>query len=94
MKKLKIVILDGNCANPGDLSWEEFEKLGEVTVYPSTEDGQVVERAKDADIVIDTKVNITAETERALPRLKYIRLLSTGYHVVDLAAAKKRGVPV
>ena len=52
MKKLNIVILDGNCANPGDLSWEEFEKLGEVTVYPSTEDGQVVERAKDADIVI------------------------------------------
>lgn len=94
MKKLNIVILDGNCANPGDLSWEEFEKLGEVTVYPSTEDGQVVERAKDADIVIDNKVNITAETIRALPRLKYIGLLSTGYNVVDLAAAKKRGIPV
>ena len=67
MKKLKIVILDGNCANPGDLSWEEFEKLGEVTVYPSTEDGQVVERSKDADIAIDNKVNITAETGNGQP---------------------------
>ena len=94
MKKHKIVILDGNCANPGDLSWEEFEKLGEVTVYPYTADGDVVERAKGADIVIDNKVNITAETIDALPDLKYIGLLSTGYNVVDLDAAKKRGIPV
>lgn len=94
MKKLKIVILDGNCANPGDLSWEEFEKLGEVVVYPHSEDSQVVERAKGADIIIDNKVNITAKTIAALPDLKYIGLLSTGYNVVDIAAAKKRGIPV
>lgn len=93
-EKLKIVILDANCANPGDLSWEEFEELGEVTVYPHTEDGQVVERAKDADIIIDNKVNITAQTIKALPKLKYIGLLSTGYNVVDIACAKKAGIPV
>lgn len=94
MKKHKIVILDANCANPGDLSWDEFGKLGELTVYPHTEDGQVVERAKDADIIIDNKVNITAETIEALPKLRYIGLLSTGYNVVDLEAAKRRGIPV
>lgn len=94
MKDHKIVILDGNCANPGDLSWEEFEKIGKVTVYPYTADDEVVGRAKGADIIIDNKVNITAETIEALPDLKYIGLLSTGYNVVDLAAAKKRGIPV
>lgn len=94
MKKLKIVVLDGNCANPGDLSWDEFAKLGELTVYPYTEDCDVVERAKGADIIIDNKVNITAETIASLPDLKYIGLLSTGYNVVDLKAAKKRGIPV
>lgn len=94
MKKLKIVILDANCANPGDLSWEEFGKLGDLTIYPHTADGEVVERAKGADIIIDNKVNITAETIAALPDLKYIGLLSTGYNVVDLKAAKKRGIPV
>ena len=94
MKKLKIVILDGECANPGDLSWAEFETLGEVRVYPHTEDGEVVERAKDADIILDNKVNISADTIKNLPDLKYIGLLSTGYNVVDVAAAKKRGIPV
>ncbi len=94
MNGLRIVILDGDCANPGDLSWEEFETLGEVTVYPHTRDDEVVERAKDADIIIDNKVNITAETIAALPSLKYIGLLSTGYNVVDIKAAKKRGIPV
>ena len=94
MKRLKIVVLDGNCANPGDLSWEEFERLGDVTVYPSTPDDEVVARAKDADVIIDNKVNLTAETINSLPSLRYVGLLSTGFNVVDLAAAKKRGIPV
>lgn len=94
MSNLKIVILDANCANPGDLSWEEFESLGEVSVYPHTDESQVVERAADADIIIDNKVNLSATTIASLPKLRYIGLLSTGYNVVDLAAAKKRGIPV
>lgn len=91
---MKIVELDGYAANPGDLSYKAFEQLGEFVVYPRTEDKDVVERSKDADIILINKVNITADIMDALPKLKYIGVLATGYNVVDIVAAGKRGIVV
>lgn len=91
---MKIVELDGYAANPGDLSYEVFEQLGEFVVYPRTEDDEIVERAKDADIVLINKVNMTADVMDALPKLKYIGILATGYNVVDIEAAGRRGIVV
>ena len=91
---MKIVILDAYTSNPGDLSWEKFEALGELTVYDYTPADKVIERCIDADIIIDNKVFITREIIEQLPKLKYIGLLSTGFNVIDIAAAKERGIPV
>lgn len=91
---MKIVELDGYAANPGDLSYEAFEQLGEFVVYPRTEDDEIIERAKDADIVLINKVNMTADVMDALPKLKYIGILATGYNVVDIEAAGRRGIVV
>ena len=96
---MKIVILDGYTENPGDLSWNGFEALGEVTVYDRTPfadgSGEIVRRAKGADILIVNKTPLSAETLAKLaPELRYIGVLATGYNVVDTAAAKAQGVPV
>ena len=91
---MKIVILDGYTENPGDLSWEGFEKLGELTVYDRTPADQVVERIGDADVVIMNKTPLTAETFDKCPNIKYVGVLATGYNVVDVDAAKKHGVVV
>ena len=88
---MKIVILDGFTANPGDLSWKE---LGEVTVYDRTKADETVARAADADIVLTNKVVISREVIAQLPRLKYIGVLATGYNVVDIEAAHERGIIV
>ena len=93
-KRMKIVALDGYAANPGDLSWEPLQELGELTVYDRTPASLVVERAKDADIILINKVLITEEVLSQLPRLKYIGVLATGYNVVDVKAATKRGIVV
>ncbi|HIT18477.1 MAG TPA: D-2-hydroxyacid dehydrogenase [Candidatus Fimivivens faecavium] len=91
---MKIVILDGYTENPGDLSWEGFEALGELTVYDRTPAGKIVERIGDADAVIVNKVPLTRETFEACPSIKYVGVLATGYDVVDVACAKERGIPV
>lgn len=91
---MRIVVLDGHTANPGDLSWEALERLGPCVVYPRTSPEDVVPRARDAGIVIVNKVLLTAEVLAQLPHLRYIGLLSTGVNVVDLAAAKARNIPV
>jgi glycerate dehydrogenase len=91
---MKIVILDAYTSNPGDLSWKSFENFGEVTVYDFTPPELVVERCKDAQIIIDNKVVLNAETINRLPNLKYIGILATGYNIVDIAAAKKHGIIV
>jgi glycerate dehydrogenase len=93
-KDIRIVELDSYAANPGDLSWEPLKELGEFVEYPRTTPQQVVERAKDADIVLTNKVNITEEVMAQLPRLKYIGVLATGYNVVDVEAAHRRGIVV
>lgn len=91
---MKIVILDGYAANPGDLDYHLLEELGEVVVYPRTSDEEKVERAKDADIILLNKVQIDADTLAQLPNLKYIGIQATGFNVVDIKAAKERGVIV
>ena len=93
-KRMNIVELDGYAANPGDLSWEPLRELGELTVYDRTPASLVVERAKDADIILINKVIIDEEVLSQLPRLKYIGVLATGYNVVDVEAAKRRGIVV
>ena len=91
---MRIVILDGYSANPGDLSWEELEQMGEVTVYDRTSPSETVQRAAEADIVLTNKVVLDREKIAQLPRLKYIGVLATGYNVVDIEAAHERGIVV
>ena len=91
---MKIVILDGYTAQPGDLSWEALEKIGELTVYDRTRPEETMERAKDADIVLTNKVCLRRAEIEQLSRLKYIGVLATGYNVVDLEAASEHGIAV
>ena len=91
---MKIVVLDGFTANPGDLSWKGLEELGTVTVYDRTKPEETVARAADADIVLTNKVLISREAMMQLPQLKYIGVLATGYNVVDIEAAHERGIIV
>ena len=91
---MKIVILDGFTANPGDLSWKGLEELGTLTVYDRTRPEETVARAAEADIVLTNKVIINREMMAQLPQLKYIGVLATGYNVVDIEAAHERGIIV
>lgn len=96
---MRIVVLDGYTLNPGDLSWEGFEKYGELTVYDRTSyDGRgeelVVKRAKDADIVLLNKTILSREVMEKLPKLKYVGVLATGYDVIDIEAARELGIIV
>lgn len=90
----KIVVLDGYAANPGDISWEPWNALGEVIVYDRTAPDQVVERALGAEVVLTNKVILSAEVLAQLPALRYVGVLATGYNVVDLDAARNQGVIV
>ena len=91
---MKIIVLDGYGLNPGDLNWEGFESLGELTVYDRTLPSELMERAAGAEVLVTNKTLITAENMAALPELKYIGILATGYNVVDIDAAKARGIVV
>lgn len=92
---MKIVSLDGAALNPGDLSWGCFEEFGTVTVYPRTHaEEETISRIGDADIVLLNKVPITQAVLDACPSVKLICCLATGYNVVDIEAAKSRGIPV
>lgn len=91
---MKIVNLDGYTTNPGDQSWDWLGKYGEYTVYDRTNQVDVIERAKDADVLIINKTVVTAEMIDMLPNLKYIGLQSTGYNVVDCDYAKSKGIIV
>lgn len=91
---MRIIVLDGYGLNPGDLSWKEMEALGELTVYDRTSPAELLERAKGAEVLITNKTVIHAEAMAALPELKYIGVLATGYNVIDTAAAKERGIVV
>ena len=91
---MKIVILDGYSAQPGDLSWKALEKAGTVTVYDRTKPDETVARAADAEVVLTNKVVIGRKEMEQMPRLRYIGVLATGYNVVDITAAHEHGITV
>lgn len=91
---MRIVILDGSAANPGDITWGALEALGEVTAYDITSPDQLIERLHGAECAITNKTAFTEEVFEKLPDLKYIGVLATGYNVVDIKAAQKHGVTV
>ena len=91
---MKIVVLDGYGLNPGDLSWEAMQSLGELQVYNRTSPSELLGRAKGAEVLITNKTVITAKDMDALPQLKYIGVLATGYNVVDIEAARSKEIVV
>ncbi|NLZ53973.1 MAG: D-2-hydroxyacid dehydrogenase, partial [Thermoanaerobacteraceae bacterium] len=96
---MKIVVLDGYTLNPGDLTWDGLEALGDLTVYDRTvfdrsNDDLIIERIGDAEIVFTNKTPLPREVLRKAPNVKYIGVLATGYNVVDIEAAKEFGITV
>ncbi len=91
---MRIVVVDGQTMNPGDNPWDEIAALGELTVYERSAHEQLLERAGGADVIVTNKVPVTAEDLGRLVKLKMIAVTATGYNVVDVAAARVRGIPV
>lgn len=91
---MNIVVLDGHTLNPGDLSWEPLQRLGHLTVYDRTPPEAVIERSREASLLLTNKVVLSAELIQQLPDLKYIGVMATGTNVVDGRAAATRGIPV
>lgn len=91
---MKIVILDGYTLNPGDMSWDEMGKLGELVVYDRTPADKAIERIDDAEVILTNKVVLTKEILQKTPSVKYIGVTATGYNVVDTMAAKELGIIV
>jgi len=94
MDKIRIVVLDGFTLNPGDLSWDGLKAIGECEIYDRTPADKTLDRAKDAEIILTNKTVLDRKTISSLLKLKYIGVLATGYNVVDIAAAKERGIIV
>ena len=91
---MKIVVLDGFTLNPGDLTWDSLKALGECEIYDRTPADEIIKRTAGANLVLTNKVILKAEHFNALPGLKYVGILATGTNVVDLGAARSRGIPV
>lgn len=94
---MKIVILDGYTENPGDLSWDELGRLGDLTVYnrtPVNDESEIIRRIGDAEVVFTNKTPISRAAIDACPNMKFISMLATGYNVVDYKYAKEKGIPV
>lgn len=91
---MRIVVTDGYTLNPGDLSWAPIEALGPLTVYDRTVPGEIVERCREAEIILTNKAPFAKETLLQLPQLKLISVLATGYNVIDVQAAKEKNIVV
>ena len=91
---MKIVILDGNAVNPGDLSWQPLAQLGDITVYDHSDPSEVIPHIGDAEIVLTNKSIVSEEVFKACPAIRLVCVLATGYNVVDCEAAAKRRIPV
>lgn len=94
ISNVKITVLDGFTLNPGDNPWDGVAALGDFKVYDGTPADQILERANGSDVLLTNKTLITADTIAKLPNLKFIAVLATGYNVVDIDAARERGIPV
>ena len=95
--RMKIVVLDGYVENPGDLSWEGLEALGEVRVYDRTsltDEAEIIERIGDAEVMITNKTPVSKHVFDSCPGIKMITMLATGYNVIDYVYAKEKGIPV
>ncbi len=96
---MKIVVLDGYTLNPGDLSWEGFEKLGDLKVYDRTaydlsNSELVIDRGRDADAILLNKTLLNRDMMDHMPYLKYVGVLATGFNIVDVEAAREKGITV
>ena len=91
---MKIVVLDGYTENPGDLSWDSLGALGDLTVYDRTPKEQVIERIGDAEAVYVNKVPIDRKVMDKCPSIRFIGVLATGYNVIDVEAAREKGIVV
>ena len=91
---MKIVVLDGYTENPGDLSWDELAKLGDLTVYDYTKPDEIIHRIGNAEMVLTNKTPISAKAMENCPDMKYIGVLATGYNIVDCEEAKKHSITV
>lgn len=91
---MNIVILDGYTATQADFNWDGWQEMGNLTVYDRTHRDELIERARDAEVILTNKVFLNEDLLGQLPRLKYIGILATGYNVVDLEAARRRGIIV
>ena len=91
---MKIVVLDGYTENPGDLSWESLEKLGDLKVWDRTAEKDIVSRIGKAEIVITNKTPLSSDTFRKCASIKYVGALATGYNTIDVDEAKKKGILV
>jgi len=94
MNLMNIVVIDGYTLNPGDLSWENIASLGQIKLYDRTPVEQIVERCKEADIVLTNKVPFTEATLAQLPRLKMIAVTATGYNIIDIETARAKNIIV
>ena len=91
---MKIVVLDGYALNPGDLSWDGFKQLGELVVYDRTTQEEILSRSMEADVLLTNKTPIRANVINALSRLKFVGVLATGYNIVDVETASRKGIIV
>ncbi len=91
---MRIVVLDGYTLNPGDNSWQPVEAFGELTVFDRTPESMLVQRAAAADIILTNKTPVSTESLASLPNLKFVSVLATGYNIVDVRAARQRGIAV
>ncbi len=91
---MKIVVLDGHTENPGDLSWEGLAAMGDITVFDRTPEDKIIDHIGFAEIIFTNKTPITKETLEECKNIKFIGVLATGYNVVDVDAAKRKGIPV
>ena len=91
---MNIVVLDGYTLNPGDITWKGMEELGSLTVYDRTPADEIINRIGNAEVVFTNKTPISKETFEACPNVKFVGVLATGYNVVDVVAAKEKGIVV
>src|ERR1051325_10193620 len=92
--KPRIVILDGYTLNPGDNAWDAVAALGELVIYDRTPVEQIVERARDAQIVVTNKAPLSARALESLSQLRFIAVTATGFNIVDVDEARRREIAV